>query len=279
MRTRRFVACLYLLLLPVSMMFAKDKKQQSDAPAMVMMWPDSTHPTLKLTFGTFMQLASYNGQLSLESHVLIENRSGQFIPQASFTVYMLDKDKVRIGSGNLNISDLEAGQQAKLPFQVFSVGIPASLTLTARNNSAGIPTSLKTVPLKVISVPAGASLKVDGRDAGITPATVNLTVGNHTLEFSKEGFASGSTALEVKPDDAPGGSITLELGGLSRDEVELRDGKVLQGDAISLSMTSVVVRVNGQDQTFDRNQVKKIILVPRENVQQPAVVQPVQPNK
>jgi hypothetical protein len=40
-------------------------------------------------------------------------------------------------------------------------------------------------------------------------------------------------------------------------------------------MTSVVVRVDGQDQTFDRNQVQKIILVERETVQQPAVVQPV----
>jgi len=34
------------------------------------------------------------------------------------------------------------------------------------------------------------------------------------------------------------------------------------------------VRVDGKDQTFDRNQVQKIILVERETVLQPAVVQP-----
>ncbi len=277
MMKRRVLVFLVCWLLPLGLA-AKDKK--ADA-TIVMLWPNAASPTLKLTFERFVQMASYNGQLSLQSNVLIENLSTKSIPQASFTVYMMDKDKVRIGNGLLNISDLGAGQQAKVAFQVFSVGVPASLTLVARNDSAGIPTSLKTVPLKVISVPPAAMLKVDGRDAGQTPATVNLMIGTHTLEFIKEGFAAGSTPVDVKPDDAPGGSITFELGGLSHDEVELRDGKILQGDAVSLSMTSVVVRVNGQDQTYDRNQVKKIILVQREAVQQPAVVQPlpVQSNK
>jgi hypothetical protein len=48
----------------------------------------------------------------------------------------------------------------------------------------------------------------------------------------------------------------------------------LQGDAISMTMTSVVFRVDGKDQTYDRNQVKKITLVQRETVQHQPVVQP-----
>jgi hypothetical protein len=40
-------------------------------------------------------------------------------------------------------------------------------------------------------------------------------------------------------------------------------------------MTSVVVRIDGKDQTFDRNQVKEINLVERETMQPPPVVQPV----
>lgn len=71
-----------------------------------------------------------------------------------------------------------------------------------------------------------------------------------------------------------GGSVTFELGGLSRDNVELRDGNVLQGDVVSMNMTSIVVRVDGKDQTFDRNQVREIVLVEREVTQQPAVTQP-----
>jgi hypothetical protein len=267
------VAC--CVVLSLSLAPAKDKKDKDKPePSIVMLWPDQTNPTLKLTFERFTQLGSYNGQLSLESHVMVENTSGKRIPLASFTVYLLDKDKVRIGNGALNISDLDAGQQAKLAFQVGSLGVPASLSLVARTDAAGIPTSLRTVPVRVVSVPPGASLKVDGRDEGYTPATVRLTVGNHTLAFSNEGYASGSTPIEIKPDEGPGGSVSFELGGLSRDSVELRDGKVLQGDVLSVTMTSIVVRVDGKDQTFDRNQVRKIILVERDTVQQPAVAQP-----
>jgi len=120
-----------------------------------MLWPNNSNPSLKLAFESFTQLASYNPQLSLESHVLVENVAGKAIPQASFTVYLIDKDKVRVGNGTLNLSDLEAGQQVKVAFQVFSVGIPTSLSLVARNNAAGIPTSLKTVPLQVVTVPSG----------------------------------------------------------------------------------------------------------------------------
>ena len=276
MMIRRFASLILCLLLCTFVTWGKDKKdkEKSAAPAMVMLWPDAGTPTLKLTFERFTQLASYNGQLSLESHVLIENLSGSLIQQASFTVYMLDKDRVRVGNGTLNVSDLDAGQQAKISFQVFSVGIPASLSLVAKNNAAGIPTSTKTVPLKVVSVPPGANLRVDGHDVGTTPTVVNLMVGSHTLEFSKEGFNSGSTPVDIKSDEAPGGSISFELGGLSHDVLELRDGKMVQGDAISMSMTSILFRINGKDQSYERNQVKKIILVQRETVAQTPVVEP-----
>jgi exosome complex RNA-binding protein Csl4 len=79
----------------------------------------------------------------------------------------------------------------------------------------------------------------------------------------------------VTPDELPGGSITVELGGLSRDTVELRDGSVVLGDVVSLSMTQVVVRVEGKEQSYDRNQIKKIMLVEREVIIQPSVTQPV----
>lgn len=258
------------------MAFAREKKDK-DKPesSIVMLWPDQASPTLKLTFKKFTQLGSYNGQLSLESQVIVENTSGKSIPFASFTVYLLDKDKVRIGNGVLTFSDLETGQLAKLAFQVRSLGVPSTLSLVARTDAAGIPTSLRTVPLKVISVPPGATLKVDGRDAGFAPATVRLTVGNHTLSFSKEGYASGSTPVDIKPDEAVGGSVTFELGGLSRDSIELRGGAVVQGDVLSMTMTSVVVRVDGKEQAYDRNQVEKIILVERITTQQSPVTEPV----
>jgi hypothetical protein len=94
------------------------------------------------------------------------------------------------------------------------------------------------------------------------------------LTSQKKGYAPGSTPLEVTPDELPGGSITVELGGLSRDTVELRDGTVLLGDVLSMSLTSVVVSVDGKEQTLERNQVKKMMLVERQITQQPVVIQP-----
>ncbi|MGB6404472.1 MAG: hypothetical protein WBF26_16660, partial [Candidatus Sulfotelmatobacter sp.] len=64
-------------------------------------------------------------------------------------------------------------------------------------------------------------------------------------------------------------------GGLSRDMVELRDGSVVLGDVISMSMTEVLMRVDGREQTYDRNQVKKIMLVERQVIQQAPLAQPV----
>ena len=75
-------------------------------------------------------------------------------------------------------------------------------------------------------------------------------------------------------DELPGGSMTIELGGLSRDTVELRDGSVVLCDVVSVSMTQVVLRLDGKEQSYDRNQVKKITLVEREVIQQAPVTQP-----
>jgi hypothetical protein len=249
-------------------------KQES---SIVMLWPTADKPTLKLTFGRFQQIGAYAGQNSFVSDVIVENLSGKAMSHLSFTVYLLDKSKIRIGEGTLRVNELGSAQQVKIAFQFNAVGIPASIGLLARNDPSGVPSSLKTVSLKVLSVPPGAKLKVDGQDAGVTPRTVDLSIGTHNLEFTKEGYATGSTPVEIGQDELPGGSISFELGGISRDTVELRDGSVVLGDVISMSMTSVIVRVEGKDQTYDRNRIKKIMVVERENVQQSPMVQPASP--
>jgi len=234
-------------------------------PAITMMWPNSSRPSLEIVFGKFVQQGpGYQGQRSFISDVVVRNVSAKRIPRASLSVQLFDKEKVRIGDAVLNINDLDSGESTKIAFQFFTVGLPTSLTLAAHNDN-GIPTSFKTVPLKIVSVPPGAKLKVDGQDAGTTPKIVDLIVGTHLLQFSKEGYATGSTPVDIAPDETAGGEISFELGGLSRDTVELRDGTSVVGDVMSVSMDSVVVRVDGQDQTYDRNRVAKIMLVERES--------------
>ena len=261
--------------LPYCFLFLATCTFGKDAPPIVMYWPNQEKPTLKVTFNTFRQVGDYGGKRTLLSDVVVQNVSDKPIPHASFTVYMLDKEKVRIGNGVLVFDDLTPGESTKVQFQCATVGLPATLALVAHRDAEGIPSANKVVPLKIISVPDGAKLIVDGKDEGITPALVNLTVGTHKVDLSKAGFAPATTSVDIKADQMPGGSITIELGGLSQDTIELRDGSVLTGDAISLTLTEVVVRVNGNDTKYDRNQVKKISLVERITTEQPPVVQPV----
>lgn len=55
----------------------------------------------------------------------------------------------------------------------------------------------------------------------------------------------------------------------------MRDGTVITGDAISLSLAEGVVRVDGKETKYDRNPVRKFSLVERVTTEQPPVVQPV----
>src|SRR5207245_4839296 len=100
-----------------------------------MLWPNAEKPTLKLTFGKFQQVGAYAGQISLMSQVMVENMSGKPIPRASFTVYLLDKGKVRIGDGVLNVSDLGVGQKAKIAFQVRLRGVPVTVIMSLRDDT------------------------------------------------------------------------------------------------------------------------------------------------
>src|SRR5262249_266224 len=108
-------------------------------------------------------------------------------------------------------------------------------------------------------------LKVDGREMGTTPKIVEVAIGKHVLEFEKEGFNSGKFPLEITSRDASGGSVSYELGTAAHDTIELRDGSVLSGDLLSISGMQVQVRVCGNTQTFDRNQIKRILLTERDS--------------
>jgi PEGA domain-containing protein len=242
--------------------------------SILMFWPASDKPALKLTFSRFQGIAVIAGQSTFVSDVLIENLTDRLVPRIYFTVYVKDKSNVRIGDGVLTVNDVPPSQSVKTRLQISCVGTPVSLDLSARKDMLAQP-GPKTVPLKVLSNPSGASLKVDGQDVGVTPVMVRLTVGTHALLLTKEGYAPGNAPVEITPDELPGGSITVDLGGLSRDTIELRDGTVILGDLISMTLTSVVVRIDGSDKTYDRNQVKKIMLVERvTTVEQPMAVQP-----
>jgi hypothetical protein len=125
----------------------------------------------------------------------------------------------------------------------------------------------RVVSITVNTVPQGAITKLDGTEVGTTPKIIQVGVGKHVLEFSRAGFNPGKFPFEIGPDDASGGSVSFELGTSAHDTIELRDGSVLTGDVISMGGMEIVIKVGGTDQRLNRNQVKRILLVEREEPQ------------
>lgn len=237
-----------------------------DVPAQVIVWPASGAPVLRFSFGKFKETSSTGKQHNYTVDVSTENLWNKKISNAEFTLYVFDKAKERIGDGWISISDVSPGAIIKFQTFINASGTVASLELVPKS----LPTELqsflpaKTISITVNSVPQGANLKLDGVPAGTTPKIVQVTPGKHVLSFSKEGFNSGTFPLETTADDVSGGSVSYELGTSAHDTVELRDGSVLSGDVESMSATEVLIRVGGSVQHVDRNQVKRIALIQRE---------------
>jgi len=59
--------------------------------------------------------------------------------------------------------------------------------------------------------------------------------------------------------DASGESVSYELGSAAHDTIELRDGSVLFGALVSINGMRVQLRIGGNAQDFDQNQVKRIL--------------------
>ena len=243
---RTVILCVFLCWVP-ALCFA-----QGGFPV-TLPWPTAERPTLNFTVGKLQQSGLYNGQTIFVSDVAVQNVSDQPVPKSVFTIFINDKDGVRIGRGLLRLPEIRALQTEKAQLQFSTAGVPAGATLL----------NGRVVHLKVSSVPPGANFKIDGQDSGVTPRIVDFTIGMHAIELSKEGYAPASSPLEVTGDEVEGGGISFELGGLSNDAIQLRDGSTLLGDVVSLSLTSIVIRVDGKERKYDRNQVKKIILVER----------------
>lgn len=240
-----------------------------DPPAQVIVWPEQGSPVLRFSFAKFKEVGSVGNERTFMTETTAQNLWNKAISQASFSLYLFDKNKTRIGEANLSVSNVGPGETVKFETTIAASGPPASLGLVARYlpPELGPAAPLKKVSITVNSVPQGATLKVDSDEVGRTPKIVQVAVGKHLLEFSKEGFNSGKFPFEIGPDDASGGSVSYELGASTHDTIEMRDGSVLSGDLVSVSAMDIVVRVAGKDQTYDRKQIKRIMLVQREREQ------------
>jgi len=237
-----------------------------DTPTQVINWPQTGSPVVRITLGKFNQISSVAGQHNYVIDTTAENLWSKKISHLGFNLYLYDKNKVRIGDGWITLENIPPGQSVKFQTTVHALGAPASVELAANSVPAELQPLAppKKVSITVNSVPQGATLSVDGVEAGTTPKLVQVAVGKHSLGFAKEGFNTGTFPLEIGPDDVSGGSVSYELGTSAHDTVELRDGSVLSGDLVSVSGMEIRVRVAGTIQTLDRNKVKRILLTERD---------------
>lgn len=238
-----------------------------DQPAQVIVWPESGSPVLRLSFSRFKEVGASGSQHNYSSDTTAENLWGKPISRADFSLYLFDKNKVRIGEGWISLSNVGIREVVKFQTNVSTTGTPVSIALAPRSLPDELQAFLpaKTISITVNSVPQGADLKVDGTAVGATPKIVKVGLGKHILEFNKEGFNAGKFPMEIGPDDVSGGSVSFELGTSAHDTIELRDGSLLSGDLVSVSGMEIVIKVGGNNQSLNRNQVKRILLVERES--------------
>jgi hypothetical protein len=255
---KQYVAIVLLAFLSVAL--AKDQ------PFQVIVWPEKGDPVLRLTFGKFKEVGSVGSERTYITDTTAENLWSKRIPDASFALYVYDKNKVRIAEANVSVSNVAPGETIKFQTMIASSGPPVSLSVTPRYlpKELGPAAPPRTVSFTINTIPQGANARLDGDVIGITPKIVRIAVGKHVLDFSKEGFNPGKFPFEVGADDASGGSVSFELGTSAHDTIELRDGSILSGDVVSLSGMEVVIKVGGNNQSLNRNQVKRILLVERE---------------
>lgn len=249
--SRSFRLALALLLLTIPAL-------AKDAPLQVIDWPATGTPVVRFTFGKFKPLPGMSNLHGFVMDTTAANLSPRLIPGARFSVYLFDKNKVRIGEDAIALSNLGPGETVKFETTVMASGTPVSVSI---QDTAQVP---KSISFTVNSTPQGAMLKLDGTEVGTTPRMITVGVGKHTLTFSKEGFTDGNFPLEISRDDVSGGTVSYELGASAFDSIELRDGSVLNGDLVSISGMDVEIRVGGSIQHIDRNKIKRVMLVQRE---------------
>jgi hypothetical protein len=253
-------SCVFVLFLLTCSLAAREQPQQE------IVWPKEGAPVLRFSFGKFKDIASFGRQHSYTTETTVENLWNKKIALANFSLYLFDKNKVRIGEGFISVSNLAPKEITRFQTSMEASGVPVSIELAPTSVPAELQSNMpvKTISITVNSVPQGADLKIDVNPAGTTPKAVRIATGKHVLEFSKQGFNTGKFPLEIGPDDVSGGSVSYELGNSAHDTVELRDGNVLTCDVESMSATEVVISVGGTKQRLDRNQVKRMLLVERD---------------
>src|SRR5512146_327211 len=103
----RAATLLHLLMMATACM-AKNE------PPQVMVWPETGKPVLRFSFAKFKENGYGGGRHTYSSDTTIENLWSKKISQANFALYFFDKDKVRIGEGYIDVSNIAPGESIRV---------------------------------------------------------------------------------------------------------------------------------------------------------------------
>ncbi|MHB8164219.1 MAG: PEGA domain-containing protein [Methanoregula sp.] len=115
------------------------------------------------------------------------------------------------GKTPLTIADLTPGTYdvvfSQFGYQKFSTRVPVESGRITEVIATLVP---DTGAIAISSIPANATVLVDGQIAGTAPVlAVNLTGGNHTVAVSLDGYISGEQTVAVIPGQTQPVTITL----------------------------------------------------------------------
>jgi hypothetical protein len=142
-----------------------------DQPTQVVVWPEQGNPVIRFTFGKFKEVGSLGSQRTYVTETTAENLWSKRIPNANFTLYLFDKNRIRIAEATLVVSNVGAGETIKFQTTIASSGPPVSLSVSPNYlpKELGPVAPAKTISITVNTVPQGAAAKLDGVDVGTTP--------------------------------------------------------------------------------------------------------------
>lgn len=103
-----------------------------DSPQQVIMWPPNGTSLLKFTFGKFKAVGSYSGQHNYVIDTVVENLWSKPFQNAAFSLYVFDKNQVRIGDGWISLTNMAPGETIKFQTNLSSAGTPSSMSLAPR---------------------------------------------------------------------------------------------------------------------------------------------------
>src|SRR5260370_32596010 len=79
-------------------------------PAQTLNWPESSTTILRFTFGKLKEIGSLAGTRSYVTDTTAENLCTNPIADATFSLYLYDKNKVHIGEGYITLSKVRSLQ-------------------------------------------------------------------------------------------------------------------------------------------------------------------------